>query len=371
MQGLADAFKATLRAVFADRAVLASTFLAVIIYSFYYPVAYRHQVATRIPVAVVDLDRSPSSRALLRKALAVRAIDLLPPVDSMWQARQQVEAGQADGILLIEAGFERDIRRGAQGRVAVQGAGAFLSRAATVLNGLAEAVRAFSTDVAREQARVEGPVARPALVLIERPLFNTREGYASNVVTGVSVLIVQQTLLLGMVLLLATRREQQGGQPLREGLLVLGGRMAAFWLLGMLNLLYYTGFVFWLQDFPRGGNLPGMLAGGALFISAVVCLGMLAGSFFRQRERAPQLILLLAMPLYFFSGLSWPQALMPGALACFGRLFPSTPGINLVIRLNHMDASLADVVPELLNLGLLVLVYGGLSAWRYRRRPAC
>ena len=43
--------------------------------SFFYPVAYRHQVASQYPVLVVDLDHSAMSRALVRKAGAVRGED--------------------------------------------------------------------------------------------------------------------------------------------------------------------------------------------------------------------------------------------------------------------------------------------------------
>ena len=66
MKTFAEGFRAALAAIFRDRAAVATLIAAVVLYSFYYPAAYRHQVATRLPTIAVDLDHSPMSRALLR-----------------------------------------------------------------------------------------------------------------------------------------------------------------------------------------------------------------------------------------------------------------------------------------------------------------
>lgn len=360
----ARGFQGALKALFADRAAVMSILIATVIYSFYYPAAYSHQVASRLPTVVVDLDRSPMSRDLLRKLGAVRAVDLIAPEPSLAAAQARVAEGEADGILIVDADFERDILRGDQGRVTFLAEGALLSRANTVLQGLADAVAGFSQEAVLTQAQFEGlPNAAP-MRLVQRPLFNTREGYASAVVTAVSVLIVQQTLLLGMVLLIGTHQELRGRLALSVG--ALSGALGAFWLIGLLNLLYYSGFVYWFQDFPRGGNLPGLLVCAMFYIAAVVAFAAFVGSFFRVRERAMQVILLLSMPLYFLAGLSWPATSMPQWLNWLAKLVPTTAGINAVVKVNAMGARLHEVAPELATLAILAVGYGAATAWRYR-----
>ncbi|ALN93771.1 ABC-2 type transporter family protein [Lysobacter gummosus] len=304
------------------------------------------------------------SRDLLRKLSAVRAVDLIPPEASLTAARERVSEGKADGILIVDADFERDILRGEQGRVTFLAEGALLSRANTVLQGLADAVAGFSQEAVLVQAQFEGLPNTAPMRLVQRPLFNTREGYASAVVTAVSVLIVQQTLLLGMVLLIGTRQELRGRLALRTATLF--GSLSAFWLIGTLNLLYYSGFVYWIQDFPRGGNLPGLFLCAMLYIAAVVSFAAFVGSFFRVRERAMQVILLLSMPMYFLAGLSWPSTSMPPWLLWPAKLVPTTAGINVMVKINAMGASLDEVLPELGTLTLLAVVYGALAMWRYR-----
>lgn len=364
MNRFSRAFVETFRTIVHDRVAMVTLVGAVVLYSFFYPAAYHHQVAMDLPLVVVDQDRSPMSRSLLRKLDAVRAIQLRAVLGSMQEARGVVERGEAEAVLLVPAGFQRDILRGGQGRLALLGNGTLLGRASVAMQGAAQAISAFGQEVAVSQAQFAGVPAGPPLQLIERPLFNTAQGYGSSVVPGVAALIVQQTLLIGVVVVAATRRERYG--RLRFSRPGLGGIAAAFALLGMLSLLYYSGFVFWFQDYPRGGNLLGVLLAGALFVASVVGFALFFGSFFRTRERGFQLITVTTLPMYFVSNLSWPVEATPILLVHMARLLPSTPGINAMVKLNQMGARLPEVSAELANLALLVVLYGALAMWRYR-----
>ena len=120
--------------------------------------------------------------------------------------------------------------------------------------------------------------------MIQRPLFNTREGYGSTIFPGVAFLIIQQTLLIGLAMLAATMREQQGtpGVALRSLL----GIALAFFVIGCANIAWFTGFVFWFQDYPRAQADPAaLLVSATLFVAATVAGALALGSFFRTRER--------------------------------------------------------------------------------------
>lgn len=367
MNRFAYAFGETMRAIANDRVAMLTLVGAVLLYSFFYPAAYRHQVAVHLPLVVVDQDHSPMSRRLLRKLDAVRAVQVTGVVGSMDDARAVVERGEAEAVLLVPAGFERDILRGGQGQLALFGNGTLLGRASVAMQGAAQAITGFGREVAVSQAQFAGVPAPAPLQLIERPLFNTAEGYGSSIVPGVAALIVQQTLLIGVAVMAATRRERQGKLRLsRPGLC---GIAAAFAVIGMLSLLYFSGFVFWFQDYPRAGNLVGLLLAGALFIASVVGFALFFGSFFRTRERAFQLITVTSLPLFFLSNLSWPVEATPGLLVRIAQMVPSTPGINAMVKINQMGARLPEVSAELANLALLALVYGALAMWRYRPDP--
>ena len=365
MSAIREGFAAAIGAVFRDPSAVSTLIGAVVLYSFFYPAAYNHQVASGMPVVVVDLDQGSLSRRLVRELPAVRALEVVGRAASMGEAERLVAAGGAEGIVAVQPDFQRRILRGEPGEIALLADGAYLARANSVLQGAADAIGALAQEAAREQAQFAGAPSPAPFALVQRPLFNTREGYGSAVVPGVGVLIVQQTLIVAITLLAGTRRERSGrlfSPPLR-----LLGILAGFWLFGFVNLLYYEGFVPWFQDYPRGGNPGGMLLGAALFICAVVAFGAFVGSFFDTRERAFQLVLVTSLPCYFLANLSWPSTSTPALVLFVAKLLPTTPGITASVKLNQIGASLAETAPELANLAALALLYGALAFWRYRR----
>ena len=230
-------------------------------------------------------------------------------------------------------------------------------------------VTAFAREAAVSQAAFMGAPQAPPITLVQRPLFNTQEGYGSAIVPGVAELIVHQTLLMGIGVLLGARRLALG-RRLRFDLPTLAGMAVGFGTIGLLGLLYYAGFTAWVQDYPRGGNPLGQVFGGALFIAATVAFGLFVGSFFRTRERAFQCVIGCSIPVFFLASLSWPAVTSPPALVALAHLLPTTAGINLMVRLNQMDARLGEVSHELWTLAALLVLYGGLAVWRLgdRRR---
>lgn len=367
MRRVLRALRATLQAVFADPAARAVMIGAVLLYSFFYPAAYRHQVASNLPIAVVDLDHSATSRALVRDIDALRAVRIRARPAQLADARMALDAGQVDGIVLLPAGFERDILRGGSGQVVLLGNGAWLGRASAILSGLAEAITGFAHAQAVRQAAFTGVPHAAPLRVVQRPLYNTREGYGSSVVPGVAELIVHQTLLLGVGVLLGSRRARLR-RRLRFDAATLAGMALAFGLIATAGLLYYAGFTAWVQDYPRGGNVPGLAVAIALFASATVAFALFVGSFFTTRERAFQYITGLSIPLFFLSNLSWPAFASPPLLVALAKLLPTTAGINAVVRTQQMGARLPEIGDELVNLALLTLVYGALALVRLHAR---
>ena len=66
----------TLRVVLTTRPIMSTIVLSIILYGFYYPMAYKVQTVVKLPVAVVDLDHSPISRGFLRKLNATREVHI-------------------------------------------------------------------------------------------------------------------------------------------------------------------------------------------------------------------------------------------------------------------------------------------------------
>ncbi|AJP74704.1 ABC transporter permease [Sphingomonas hengshuiensis] len=362
------AFRETLRAILADKAVMTLVFISVILYSFLYPQAYRGEVAARIPVIVVDLDHSAMSRALLIRANATRQVEITAQADSPAAALAALKRQQASVIVVIPDDFEKRILQGRQGVVRLFGNGAYLLRSSTALAGVAAAFATVGVDAATSQAMAQGAPAASPIAVASRPLFNLGEGYGSSSIPAVAQIVVHQTLLMGLVMLAATRRERLGRLAFRPS--ALAGVAAAFLLIGLVNILYFEGFAFWLQGYPRAGTLASLLGAAALFSAAIVALALFLASFFTVRERAVQLWISTSLPIFFLAGISWPAEAMPRPLAWLALLLPTTPGINLMIEVGQMGATLSETWRQVANLLVITVAYGALAVIRLRPRPA-
>jgi ABC-2 type transport system permease protein len=359
-----QAFRETFRAIFADKAVMTLVFVSAILYSFLYPQAYRGEVAARIPVIAVDLDHSAMSRALLIRANATRQVEITAQAETPSAALAALKRQQASVIVVIPDDFEKRILQGRQGSVRLFGNGAYLLRSSTALAGVAAAFATVGVDAATSQAMAQGAQAATPLTVSARPLFNRSEGYASSSIPAVAQIIVHQTLLMGLIMLAATRRERLGRLAFRPR--ALAGVAAAFFLIGLVNILYFEGFVFWFQGYPRAGTLPPLLGAAALFSAAIVAMALFLASFFRVRERPVQLWIATSLPIFFPAGISWPAEAMPAPLAWLALILPTTPGINLMIEVGQMGATLGEAWRQVTNLLGLILLYGALAVFRFR-----
>lgn len=359
------AFRAVFAAIFADRAAALLLFVSPLLYAVFYPSAYAGEIVVEVPVAVVDMDRSGASRALLIRAAATPQVKVVASLRSLAEAEGWLASDRASAALIIPEGYGRAIAQGRSGNVMLVGSGAHLLRASSALGGIAASLASTAREAGFEQARAAGPAAPPALQLVTRPLFNTREGYGAAVFPGVAFVIVHQSLLLGLALLAGTAREKLGA-PLSVTPAQFAGLGLAAAAIAFVQVCWFAGFVFWWQDYPRmAAPMWQVLIGAALFVTATAALVLLLASLFRTRERPLQLGLAASLPLFFLSGLTWPAAATPEPVLWLARAFPTTPGLELMVGLNQMGGQIGDFWPAIVNLCVLSAIFGGLSLWRW------
>jgi ABC-2 type transport system permease protein len=371
---LVSAFFGEYRRVFTDWGALLILVVALILYAFFYPIPYTPEVLKEVPVALVDLDQSEMSRRLMRMLDAHELLRVAAAPASLADAERLAREGIVGGIVVVPEGFDRRVRRSEQATVTAYADASYFLIYRQVLTGAMEATGTLSAGIEirrLQSAGVPGDAAlkaRDPLPLVMRPLFNPTEGYGSYVVPAVLVLILQQTLLVGIGLVGGTRHEREASVPASAGrspfewLQALVGRALAYLLLYLVHLLFYFGVVFHLFGFAQRGAALTLFAFGLPFLLAVIFLALTVRGIFRTREMSTQVLLFTSLPALFVAGFSWPVEAMPGWMATLAKLLPSTPAIAGFLRLSQMGATLAQVRGEWLLLWALCAMYF-LMAW--------
>ena len=360
---LLRAFEATWFEVLQARELVSLAVISVLFYAFYYPAPYSQQQALALPMVVVDRDRTPLSRAVIRHLGETPTVRIVALVPDMMAAREEVRQRRADGILYLSKGLGGAALKGRPG-----------AGAALIVNGAyfvrAEGIARALGDVVREQAvEVTGALiahrSGSGATIVMQPLFNTTGGYRDYVFPAIANIILQQTLPFASARLIAERRRRGDWQRDRATAL---GTWIAMTLIGIFAGLFVFGFAFWVQDVPRTGNVPGLLLALPVFAATVAALGLVAGSLFRSGDDALKLLMPTSVPLVFLAGFAWPLDEMPGWLAAIAWFSPATAAMHLFIRFNQMGASIAEAATPLLVLIGLMIGYGAI--WCFGRSHA-
>ena len=363
---------ASLTGILRDKGAVLLLFGAPVLYGFFYPWFYSQEVVQRVPVAVVVQDNSSLARQMLRFAQASPRIDPQLVTADEGEARAAVLRGDVMGYALLPRDLKRDVIRRANVVVPIYANGAYPLVSKQVQYGFAEAFGTVSAGVeikrlqAGGQSAAQAAVSRSPVNVQAVALFNPTEGYGSFVVAAVAVLILQQTLLMGSAMLVGTWREQgQDYVGARQWL----ARMLALCVPGWLAGLFYFGWIFIWQDFPRGGNAVGALALLACFVPAVVGCACLLGWWLAERERALQVVLFTSIPLAFLAGFTWPVEALPEPLQWLRWISPSTAGIQASLKFNQLGAPLVAGLPHLAWLACMALLSWLSVCWLASRRP--
>jgi ABC-2 type transport system permease protein len=374
--GVGTAMFAEMRRVLNDRGVLGLIVLAPLIYGALYPQPYLGQVLRHIPIAVVDQDHTELSRNLVQSLNADEATAVTVRSDTLAEAQAALARREVFAILGIPQDTEKEVLKGNHARLAAYVDSAYFLLYNRMLQGISEASGSVNVDVASRGAREEGGLAHAALTrsspveILSEPLYNPTGGYASYVVPAAFILILQQTLLLGVATMGGVSSES-GRRQEREGVRAILGQAIAHLCLSLPGLALYLIILPRVFGFSTLGGVLDMLAMAIPFVLSVSFLAQFASLWFQRRETAVLLFIAASLPLFFTVGVSWPVEAIPDIIRDASRAFPSTSAIDGLVRINQMGATLHDVARDWASLWALVAIYGALAigaALLFRRR---
>jgi ABC-2 type transport system permease protein len=359
-----------LTAILKDRGALLILLFALFIYPIIYGIAYKNEILRDIPVAVIDLDKTTTSRQLMRMIDATEQMDVTYHVSSLDEAETLFQKGQINGIIAIPQKFEEKMFKGQQGVISVYCDAGYLLIYKQTLSGTLKATSTFAAGVEIKRYMAKGAgweqahQLRDPIPLHSHLLYNPAGGYNSFILPGLLIIILQQTLLIGTGLLGGTRTEQKRRRfavptNLKKGgvIPVVIGKSGAYLTLYLVNTILTQIWVFHWFNLPVKGTLLPAIAIMLPFLMAVTFLGIGLSTLFKRREHSILFMVFLSPIILFLSGLSWPAEAIPHWLYLAGHLFPSTVAVPGMIRVQLLGAQIEQVAHEVGFLIIQAAVY--------------
>jgi ABC-2 type transport system permease protein len=269
------------------------------------------------------------------------------------EARKLFYEGKVFGLIVIPARFERDIRRGVIADVAAYYDTSTLLYYRQLKTGVTYVSRTLGAGIqmrkfmAAGASREKAMASQDPLPYVGVPLFNPSGGYGGYIIPAVFILIIHQTLLIGIGMVMGARREvadMVNGKRLKiwevPGIVI--GRTAAYVSIGYFTALYNVGILHHYYSYPLRNFSSEFLIFITPFLIATTLFGLTLGFCFRHREVATAL-LGTSVPFLFIVGFAWPPEIMPTWLRLMSYAVPNTPGVDGFLKLTQLGAELKEI----------------------------
>lgn len=357
-----------LRTIFKDKGVLIFFFLVPLAYPLLYSFIYTNEVVREVPIVVVDDNRSSLSREFLRDLDASPDVEIVSYCANMQEAQLHIKHREAYGIVYVPRDFTLRLSRGEQVAVSAYADMSGMLYYKSVLSAATDVSLKMNANIKIRRGggttEEEDKLSEHAINYEVVSLYNPQNGFAAFLIPGVLILIIQQTMLLGVGMAAGTLREKNLFHHLLSvkrhprGLLrIVWSKSFAYLLVYIPVSVYVLGVVPHIFRLNQIGD-PWTLALFILpFLIACTFFAMTVSGLVRHRESSIVLIVFSSVPLLFISGISWPGSALPEFWKAFSFVFPSTFGINGFVAINNMGAHLSDVRMEWYFLWLQALVY--------------
>lgn len=330
-----------------------------------------------VSTAVLDRSRSALSRKLVGELEATQTFAVRAQAVSERELMRMLERGEIGAAVVIPPDLDRRLRRGRGAEISILADASNPTVAAAVtLAGeglgrtLAARTQPFLTGGATAALRTP-PLDRPsyaALPDIVRgesvrvavlPFYNPEQRTAVFIVPGLIGVILTMTMML-MTALAVVRERERGtfefliATPVRRAEVMIG-KIGPYILVGHVQVALILALGAFVFDVPIHGSLLDLGAGAAVFIAAMLTMGLVISSAARTQFQAVQMSFFFFLPSMLLSGFMFPFEAMPVPAQWIGACLPLTHFLRIVRGILLKGAPLDSLLRE---IGAIAAFFG-------------
>ncbi|MBI3046768.1 MAG: ABC transporter permease [Acidobacteria bacterium] len=323
-----------------------------------------------IALAVEDNDRSSASREVISAFVNSGYFDFVGDIANDAEIVRRLDDGTARAVLVIPAGFGRDVRIARPTSVQLIVNGDNANTATTVVGYAVGLVSAVS---ARYEAAA-GPVAaaRPLLTSETRVWYNPELRSTLFLVPGLIAYIAMLTAVVSTALSIVREKEAGTMEQVRMSpvgpLAYVVGKTVPYFLLSLASALAIVGVSMLLFDLPVRGSWWLLILAVALFLVGALAFGVLISTLADTQQVAFQLAVLTSyLPTLMLSGFIFPISSMPAVLQAITYAVPARYFLTVLRGVLLKGVGAAVVWQDLWALVAFAAVVLALASLRLKR----
>lgn len=327
-----------------------------------------------LPTAIVDQDRTESSRALVVALENSGTFDTEYYPGSESELSALLDAGSVSAGVLIPDGFAEGLSMPSsdppQVQVILDGSDPAAARTAEMsAQGVIESYA--QERVLRTWGHVAGQTGEVIRTDV-RVWFNEELSAANYTVPSEMGFMLSMVALMVAAISIARERElgtfeQLMVTPIRSWELIVGKAIPAV-LISYFDFLLMLGITVFIFGVPMKGSLPLLLVLALLYIFVELGWGLLISGFCRTQLQALLLVMVVAMVGMVFSGYAFPVDTMPPVMQMLANLVPIKHWLLIMRDIMLKGAGITVFWKELVALAVLGLIINGVTLTVLRKR---
>lgn len=375
MKKFIDIIKEEFYNFFHDSGAMLIMIIGVVAYSLFYAIPYSTEIIKDAPIGVVDLDHSNLSREFIKNLDATDYTDVVLSFNDLKDAQVKFYEDKIKGFVIIPKNFEKDILRGTQSTVSVYADTSYLIIYKAVYSGVVQTAISLGAKIEVGKLLKAGIPKQMAITLkqpfefVQVPMYNPAGGYETYVYPVILILILHQTLVVGMGLMQGTKNELKEDYCKKEDNLplVVFGRCTTYVLLylfySIVIFLFYPAFFV----YPMSYNIFPLFLMLILMYYSAGFFSNTISYFFKTRESALLILVVTSLIFIFVPGLIWPRESIPQWINILALFIPATCSVDAIIKINQMNATLWDIRYDLLWVLFLCVMYFKLACFMIKK----
>jgi len=327
---------------------------------------FSNQYPHDLPIAVVDLDHSALSRALVKSFDASSVIQVAYQASDPSEARDLMLKGFIYASVVIPNGLENDILRGKGGEVIGLANAQMLLPGSIISSSLSTAVATVSAGIKFQSSIQRGASKEEAMGLLEpisldrRVLFNPQLNYMYFLSAALCPTFLQIFILMTIIMAMGSEFRNRSAE---EWLKTAGG--SVWWAVTGKLAVYFisfclVGFIMLaviIHGFgvPLGGSLASLIAATIFLVLAYMACGVILVFLFPSLRMALSAASFFSGTAFAFVGLTFPQSGMPALGKAWSSMLPLTHYLHVFQEQTLRKAEISESVPDLLIMLLFVI----------------
>ncbi len=327
-----------------------------------------------VPIAVLDLDHSSLSRSFIRQITAGEDLDLFTTVNAFSEMEDLLLKGEIKAALIVDPTFAHKVQKmeGMPLQVIIDGTEPESGNFA--VDHIAMRAQEFAALALESELESMG-LSRTSLQPIDlrvRTWFNPSLKPRNDLIPGL-ISMVLGFPALSVALALAHEREhgtleQLMATPIGRAELLLG-KMVPYVTVGLINALVIPAIAMAWFNVPFNGNFLLFFILTAIFLFAMLSMGIVVGVFMPTQAAALALsFLLIFFPGFFLTGIFFPLASMPEIMRMEAMGLPGTHYAVITRGLFLPGVGLDVLWPYVVMLFGLGLAFTAVASLFFRKK---